>query len=117
MKLFFYLNGFNSAIPDDFSNSPKIVAAAEYALDQGFRFIPVSIDYRRTAAHFEHILERLDDRDREAIVSRLELGQSWQQVAVVLGKPSPDAARMAVSRALRRLVEEMEHETRARPDR
>lgn len=66
---------------------------------------------------YERGLERLDDKDREAIVSRLELGQSWQQVAVVLAKPSPDAARMAVSRALRRLVEEMAHETRARPHR
>jgi hypothetical protein len=37
----------------------------------------------------------------------VELGQTWEQVARALNKPSPDAARMAVSRALRHLAEEM----------
>jgi hypothetical protein len=34
---------------------------------------------------------------------------SYEQVAQALAKPSPDAARMAVSRALLRLAEEMSH--------
>jgi DNA-directed RNA polymerase specialized sigma24 family protein len=37
---------------------------------------------------------------------------SYQQIATALGKPSADAARMAVSRALLRLAEEM-HRGRA----
>ena len=64
MKLFFYFNGFNSAILDDFSNNPKIVAAADYAINKGFRFIPVSIDYRHACSHREEILEQMDDKAR-----------------------------------------------------
>jgi RNA polymerase sigma-70 factor (ECF subfamily) len=58
---------------------------------------------------YEAALARLDAGDREAIVARLELQQSYAEVAVALGKPSPDAARMAVVRALARLVEELDH--------
>lgn len=56
---------------------------------------------------YEAALEKLDDHEREAIVARVELKQSWEQVAVMLDKPSADAARKAVSRALARLAEEM----------
>ncbi len=74
MKLFFYFNGFNSAILEDFSNSPKIIAAAEYALDNGFRFIPLSIDYRRATAHLECILDQLDDKAKEVIFCGSSMG-------------------------------------------
>jgi len=56
---------------------------------------------------YEAALARLSARDREAIVARIELRQGWAEVAAALGKPSADAARMAVARALRRLAEEM----------
>jgi RNA polymerase sigma-70 factor (ECF subfamily) len=56
---------------------------------------------------YEAALQRLRQEDREAIVARVEMDYSYDQVAVALGKPSPDAARMAVSRALLRLAEEM----------
>ncbi len=56
---------------------------------------------------YEAALARLGEQEREAIVARVELRQSWEQVAVVLDKPSADAARKAVTRALRRLAEEM----------
>ena len=39
--------------------------------------------------------------------ARVEFGLSFAEVAQVLGKPSADAARMAVVRALVRLAEEM----------
>jgi len=58
-------------------------------------------------ARYEAALERLDEREREAVIARVELKQSWEQVAFALGKPSADAARKAVSRALRSLAEEM----------
>jgi DNA-directed RNA polymerase specialized sigma24 family protein len=35
------------------------------------------------------------------------MGFSYQEIAVMIGKPSPDAARVAVSRALVRLAEVM----------
>jgi RNA polymerase sigma-70 factor (ECF subfamily) len=60
-----------------------------------------------TLERYHRALDRLEAQDREAIIARVELGQSWAEVAAALGKPSADAARMAVSRALKRLAEEM----------
>jgi RNA polymerase sigma-70 factor (ECF subfamily) len=57
---------------------------------------------------YERALTQLDDREREALIARFELGQSWEEVAVVLGTPTANAARMAINRALRRLAERME---------
>lgn len=56
---------------------------------------------------YEAALQRLRPEEREAIVARVEMEGSYQDVARALGKPSADAARMAVSRALLRLAEEM----------
>ena len=53
-------------------------------------------------------LEKLRPADREAIVGRLELGYSYDQLALVLRKPTPEAARLAVRRALGRLAEQMD---------
>lgn len=58
---------------------------------------------------YEAALTRLRADDREAIVARIEMGFSYAEIAVMLGKPSPDAARVAVSRALVRLAEQMRH--------
>src|SRR5262245_8730510 len=58
-------------------------------------------------ARYEAALARLRPEDREAVVARIEMDGTYQAVAEALGKPSPDAARMAVSRALLRLAQEM----------
>ena len=52
-------------------------------------------------------LEQLGAEDRELIVARIDLGYSYDQLALLSGKPSPDAARMAVKRALERLLKAM----------
>ena len=52
-------------------------------------------------------LERLRPEEREAIVARVEMGYSYDELAQVLGKPTPDAARKAAQRALVRLADEM----------
>ena len=59
---------------------------------------------------YEAALGRLRPEEREAIVARVEMDGSYADVARALGKPSADAARMAVTRALLRLAEEMSHE-------
>ena len=59
---------------------------------------------------YEAALERLRPEEREAIVTRVEMDGSYQDVAKALGKPSADAARMAVTRALLRLAQEMSRE-------
>lgn len=56
---------------------------------------------------YEAALTRLRPEEREAIVARVEMDCSYQQIAQALGKTSSDAARMAVSRALLRLAQEM----------
>jgi len=62
---------------------------------------------RDRAARYEAALGRLRDEEREAVVARLEMGCSYQEVAESLGKSSADAARMMVGRALRKLAEDM----------
>jgi len=52
-------------------------------------------------------LARLKPEDQTLIVGRLELGYSYEQLALVTGKSSADAARVAMRRSLARLVEEM----------
>jgi RNA polymerase sigma factor (sigma-70 family) len=54
-------------------------------------------------------LARLRPEDRRAIVARVEMDRSYQEIAEALGKPSSEAARVAVSRALLRLAKEMSH--------
>jgi RNA polymerase sigma-70 factor (ECF subfamily) len=62
---------------------------------------------REAVDRYEAALSRLRPEEREAIITRVEMDEPYDAVARALGKPSPDAARMAVSRALLRLAEEM----------
>lgn len=59
---------------------------------------------RERLERYERALEKLEPADREAVVSRIELGLSYAEIARELGKPSADAARMAVKRAIVRLA-------------
>ncbi len=52
-------------------------------------------------------LQRLSSRDRRLIAGRVELGYNYRQLALVERMPSPDAARMALRRALIRLGDVM----------
>jgi RNA polymerase sigma factor (sigma-70 family) len=56
---------------------------------------------------YERALATLSDADQEAIVLRVEMGLDFDEIATQLGKPSADAARMAVTRAIARLAAEM----------
>jgi RNA polymerase sigma-70 factor, ECF subfamily len=63
-----------------------------------------------TLERYQRGLARLAPEDRAAILLRIEFGLSLEETAAELGKPSADAARMAVNRAVKRLVEAMQHE-------
>jgi RNA polymerase sigma-70 factor (ECF subfamily) len=65
---------------------------------------------REGMERYEAALQRLKPSDRQAIVARIELQQSYEEVAVALGKTNANTARVAVTRALARLVEVMDHE-------
>ena len=60
---------------------------------------------------YERALGRLRPEDREAIIARVEMGYSYEELAQALGKPTPDAARKAAQRALVRLAVEMKRAT------
>jgi RNA polymerase sigma-70 factor (ECF subfamily) len=76
-------------VPDD-QRSPLEAAIGAEAVEQ-----------------YEAALQRLRDDDRELIVSRIELGLTYSEIAAATGRPSADAARMAVTRAIARLIEEL----------
>jgi RNA polymerase sigma-70 factor (ECF subfamily) len=65
------------------------------------------------AARYRAALERLPPDDQQVIILRVERGMSYAEVAAVTGKPSADAARMAVARARSRLAEELRDEVDA----
>ena len=62
---------------------------------------------REAVERYEAALQRLTADEREAIIARVEMGYSYEELADALGKPTPDAARKAARRALVRLAEEM----------
>ena len=56
---------------------------------------------------YERALAALGSEDRAVIVARVELGYTNPEIAALLNKPSANAARMALERALVRLAKEM----------
>jgi len=53
---------------------------------------------------FEEALATLPEEQQQAVILRIEFGYSHARIAEALGKPSTDAARVMVSRALVRLA-------------
>jgi RNA polymerase sigma-70 factor (ECF subfamily) len=62
---------------------------------------------------YEAALEELDEDERSAIVLRLEFGHSYPELAMMLEKRTPDAARKIVERALPKLAESMRRQRAA----
>lgn len=65
---------------------------------------------RQGVERYEAALQRLRASDREAIIGRLELQYDYEELAGILGKSNANAARVAVTRALARLLEHLDHE-------
>lgn len=65
---------------------------------------------QETMESYERALGRLRPDEREAIIGRVEMGFSYDELALALGKPTADAARKAAQRAILRLAEEMRRE-------
>jgi RNA polymerase sigma-70 factor (ECF subfamily) len=60
---------------------------------------------RELVEAYETALATLTEEQREAVIMRIEFGYTYPEIAEALGRPSANAARMAVSRALLRLGE------------
>lgn len=58
--------------------------------------------------HYAVALGRLRDEERECIRLRVDMECDYDEIARLLNKPSTDAARMAVTRALDSLAREMD---------
>jgi RNA polymerase sigma-70 factor, ECF subfamily len=57
---------------------------------------------------YDRALQRLRPEEQNAVIGRVELGYTYEELAEALDKPSAEAARKAAQRALVRLAEEME---------
>jgi RNA polymerase sigma-70 factor, ECF subfamily len=78
----------------------------EEAPDAGLSPLEMAIG-SEALEQYDAALQRLDESDRELLVARVELGLSYSEVAAATGKPTPNAARMAISRALVKLAQEI----------
>ena len=56
---------------------------------------------------FESALERVPERQRHALLMRLELDLDYEVIAEECDYPSADAARMAIARALKQVAEDL----------
>ena len=62
---------------------------------------------REAVERYERALQGLKAEEQEAIIGRVEMGYSYEELAEALGKPTPDAARKTAHRAPVRLADEM----------
>ena len=93
-----------------FSRRPDVGSLADGLAEQvaGDDESPLDVAISRAdQQRYRAALVRLRPIDRRAIVASIELGYSYEQLALVLNKPSAPAARLAVRRALIRLGREM----------
>ena len=74
--------------------------------DQGASPLELAIG-REAMLRYEAALARLSEAEREMVVARIEMGLNYAEIAEGAGRSSPDAARMAVGRALLRMAKEM----------
>lgn len=82
---------------------------SEDEVDRGASPLSVAISGQESE-RYRAALQTLKDDDRALIVGRIELGYNYEQLAMMSGRPSPDAARVALKRALARLVDEIRRE-------
>ena len=85
---------------------PESTGLDNVAVEAADSPLEAAIGHEKVEA-YERALERLKPEEREAIIARVELGHTYEEMAVMLDKPSADAARKTAQRALVRLAGEM----------
>jgi RNA polymerase sigma-70 factor (ECF subfamily) len=65
---------------------------------------------------FDAALDELREEDQELVIARVELGLGYEDIAIALGKPTGNAARVAVRRAVLKLAEIMNRKRTRVPD-
>jgi RNA polymerase sigma-70 factor (ECF subfamily) len=108
--LYAYLRqGLLNRIRDELRRAKRRPATSEIdsqAPDRGRSPLEDAIGYE-AIERYERALATLRPEDREAVVARIELGYTNEEIAALLAKPTPNAARMAVERAIVRLAKAM----------
>jgi RNA polymerase sigma-70 factor (ECF subfamily) len=87
---------------------PDVEAVDGVEVDRGPSPLEEAIG-REAVDRYEQALAKLKPEEREAIIGRVEMGYSYEELADALGKPSSEAARKAARRALVRLAREMDY--------
>jgi RNA polymerase sigma-70 factor, ECF subfamily len=62
---------------------------------------------REAVERYEDALAELKPEDRELVIARIEMGYDYDELADAFDRPTADAARKALQRAMVRLVEAM----------
>ena len=99
-------------IRDEFrrkGRAPVLVDAEGLDLHAGGSPLEEAIG-REAVERYTEALARLRPDEREAIIGRVEMEYSYADLADMLGKATPEAARKAAQRALLRLAEEMKRD-------
>jgi RNA polymerase sigma-70 factor (ECF subfamily) len=65
-----------------------------------------AVDSER-ARHYKAALATLTEEERLLVVGRIELGYNYDQLALIGARATPEAARQAVRRAVKKLAERM----------
>ena len=58
---------------------------------------------------YEDAMAALSEEERQLLHVRIELDLGYEEIAVMMGRPSVDATRMAIQRALQKLAYTMGH--------
>jgi RNA polymerase sigma factor (sigma-70 family) len=61
---------------------------------------------------YEEAMDTLSEEERQLLHLRIELDVGYDEIAVMMGRPSAEAARMAIQRALNKLAYTMGHRKR-----
>jgi len=83
---------------------PRRAAANDGGLDDATSQLDRLIG-TQNVERYEEALAQLRPDEREALIGRMEMRYTYAELAVVLDKPTADAARIAVTRACKRLAE------------
>lgn len=86
--------------------APELHGLEEGLADKAPSVVEVAIGHD-ALERYECALAELSPDQREAVILRVELGYTYEEMAEALGRPSANAARLVVVRALARLAKDM----------
>jgi RNA polymerase sigma factor (sigma-70 family) len=84
-------------------NQPRVHELPENMVSRGLSPLEEAIG-TQVFERYDAALAALSEPEREAVIARIELGCSYQEIALLVDSPSPDAARMTVARSLTKVA-------------